>query len=181
MVRSVARQCGASRTMWPIPGSSPGQALRDAAAPLLRMRRNVWRAHNLNSVLVFVTRGLDRGSIILRRRWIAGSSPAMTTEQANAPRPVFCQAMGAPVFSSPDKPEGAERRAAHQQYQRHARSPRCCASPMRSASASQPRMPRQSALHLRRLRPRSRTSGRGKGLRPFPAAFAALLRTSSSH
>jgi hypothetical protein len=71
MVKSIACQCDASRTMWPI--------LRDAAAPLLRMRRCVLRAHYSNS-------HAPSARVLLRRRVCLSSLGPGTSRGSGAPQ-----------------------------------------------------------------------------------------------
>ena len=70
-------------------------------------------------------------------------------QTATRHRPVFCQATGPPVFSLPrDKPEGAERREAHQQFHAcEARRASCAVDKFTQSAQTSTRHARLSALH----------------------------------
>ena len=75
----------------------------------------------------------------------------MTTSKPTLRRPVFCQATGAPVFvflKVSLKPEGAERRQAHQQFHAcEARRASCAVDKFTQSAQTSTRHARLSALH----------------------------------
>jgi hypothetical protein len=93
--------------------------------------------------------GLDPGIHLSRRRWIAGSSPAMTTEQANAPPARVLSGDGCACLFLPRKiSEGAERRQAHQQcHACEARRASCAVDKFTQSAQTSTRHARLSALH----------------------------------
>ncbi len=99
--------------------------------------------------------GLTRHPSSCEESWIAGSSPAMTSnhdlicQTAKRHRPVFLSGDGcACLFLASLKPEGAERRQAHQQFHAcEARRASCAVDKFTQAAQTSTRHARLSALH----------------------------------